>query len=97
MTTAPKSRGRHARTMEHFRMWRIEECVGKTAFARESDVARWCESLHDPMVAYTQPTLNQRTPPPRAIVAQEAVEEALSDELAARPGVRMHRRSELVS
>jgi 2-polyprenyl-6-methoxyphenol hydroxylase-like FAD-dependent oxidoreductase len=75
----------------------IEERVRKSALPQESDVACWCESLNGPLVTYTQPAPNQHTPAPRAIVAQDAVEEALWDEIAARPNVRIRRRSEFVS
>lgn len=96
-TTHPKARGCTARTMEQFRVWGIEERVRKAALPQESDVACWCESLNGPLVAYTQPAPVQNTPAPRAIVPQDAVEEALADELATRSGVRLRRRTEFLS
>jgi 2-polyprenyl-6-methoxyphenol hydroxylase-like FAD-dependent oxidoreductase len=96
-TTHPKARGCTARTMEQFRVWGIEERVRKAALPQESDVACWCESLNGPLVAYTQPAPVQNTPAPRAIVPQDAVEEALADELATRSGVQLRRRTEFLS
>ncbi|MFE5701979.1 FAD-dependent monooxygenase [Rhodococcus koreensis] len=96
-TTHPKARGCHARTMEQFRLWGIEERIRRAGLPQESDVACWCESLNGPLVAYTQPAPSLNTPAPRSIVPQDAVEEALDHELSLRPGAQVFRSTELVS
>ncbi|MET0450766.1 MAG: FAD-dependent monooxygenase [Mycobacterium sp.] len=95
-TAHPKSRGCHARTMEQFRVWGIEERVRRAGLPQESDVACWCESLSGPLVAYTQPAPTTNTPAPRSIVPQDAVEEALDDKLASCRRARVERSTELV-
>ncbi|MGV9798133.1 FAD-dependent monooxygenase [Mycobacterium sp. NPDC003449] len=95
-TTHPKSRGCHARTMEQFRVWGIEERVRRAGLPQESDVACWCESLNGPLVAYTQPAPTTNTPAPRSIVPQDAVEEALDDALSRCAKAEVRRSTELV-
>lgn len=95
-TTHPKSRGCHARTMEQFRVWGIEERVRRAGLPQESDVACWCESLNGPLVAYTQPAPTTNTPTPRSIVPQDAVEEALDDALSRCANAEVRRSTELV-
>lgn len=95
-TTHPKSRGCHARTMEQFRVWGIEERVRRAGLPQESDVACWCESLNGPLVAYTQPAPPTNTPAPRSIVPQDAVEEALDDALSRCAKAEVWRSTELV-
>ncbi|MDN3057010.1 FAD-dependent monooxygenase [Streptomyces sp. SRF1] len=96
-TTHPKARGCHARTMEQFRVWGIEDRIRRAGLPQESDVACWCESLNGPLVAYTQPAPSVNTPAPRSIVPQDAVEEALDHALSTRPGAQVRRLTELVS
>jgi 2-polyprenyl-6-methoxyphenol hydroxylase-like FAD-dependent oxidoreductase len=95
-TTHPKSRGCHARTMEQFRVWGIEERVRQAGLPQESDVACWCESLNGPLVAYTQPAPTTNTPAPRSIVPQDAVEDALDDALSRCTRADVRRSTELV-
>lgn len=95
-TTHPKSRGCHARTMEQFRVWGIEDRIRRAGLPQESDVACWCESLNGPLVAYTQPAPTTNTPSPRSIVPQDAVEEALDDALLRSPLADVRRNTELV-
>jgi tetracenomycin A2 monooxygenase-dioxygenase len=95
-TTHPKSRGCHARTMEQFRVWGIEERVRRAGLPQESDVACWCESLNGPLVAYTQPAPTVNSPAPRSIVPQDAVEETLDHALSQYACADVRRSTELI-
>lgn len=97
ITTHPKSRGCHARTMELFRLWGIEDQVRRGGLPQDADVACWCESLAGPLVAYTHPAPSLNTPAPRSIAPQDAVEGALDDALAKCPGATVMRSVELLS
>ncbi|PXY23390.1 hypothetical protein BAY59_27320 [Prauserella coralliicola] len=96
-TTHPKAYGSTARTMEHFRVWGIEDRVRRAGLPPGSDVIAWCESLNGPIVALTHPEPSVNTPAPKSIVPQDAIEQALDDELAARPLVDLRRQTRLES
>ncbi|WP_268248626.1 FAD-dependent monooxygenase [Streptomyces brasiliensis] len=96
-TPHPKAYGCTARTMEHFRVWGIEDRVRGAGLPPGSDVIAWCESLSGPIVALTHPEPSVNTPAPKSIVPQDAIEEALDDALDARPGVDLRRQTRLES
>ncbi|MDN5918290.1 MAG: FAD-dependent monooxygenase [Pseudonocardia sp.] len=96
-TTHPKSRGCTARTMELFRLWGIEDRVRAGGLPASSDVVCWCPALSGPLVATSHPEASVHSPAPKSIAPQDAVEEALADALAGRPGADVRRETELVT
>ncbi|MFD2157172.1 MULTISPECIES: FAD-dependent monooxygenase [Rhodococcus] len=96
-TKHPKAFGCQARTMEHFRVWGIEDRVRAAGLPATADVVCWCESLSGPLVAYTHPEATLNTPAPKSIVSQDAVEEALDAALGTSPAANIRRSTELVS
>ncbi|MFD2157173.1 FAD-dependent monooxygenase [Rhodococcus jostii] len=96
-TVHPKAYGSTARTMEHFRVWGIEDQVRGGGLPPNSDVISWCESLSGPIVALTHPEPSNNTPSPKSIVAQDVVEEALDHALSTRPRVDLRRSTQVIS
>lgn len=104
-TVHPKARGLSARTMEQFRVWGLEDRVrsGGLTPKLEGDgtalnwVQYYCESGVGRVIGITRPEPSTNSPGPKCSVAQDVVEEALSDAVVANAHTTLLRSVDLIS
>ena len=81
-TDHPKSRGCWIRTMEIFRQWGIEQRIRDRGLQDGSDMFVFVESIAGREIGRTRPEPNEgHTPAWKSLVAQDAVEEEIYEDL----------------
>jgi 2-polyprenyl-6-methoxyphenol hydroxylase-like FAD-dependent oxidoreductase len=101
----PKARGLTARTMETLRVWGLDAAVRAGSLHPEADsdavelgwIQHYCESVTGRILGVTSPEASIYTPVAKCSVAQDVVEQVLSDSIESNRHSDLRRGCELVS
>lgn len=97
-TDHPKARAVQTRSMELFRQWGCEEPVKSRALGQEYWQFRWCETMAGEFlgrVINPEGEDTDKSPAPRRIMGQDALEEALREHAESLPLVELRFRTEM--